>query len=76
MLLAACLGHLGRAGEASEAWREALRVNSAFSLEQHRRLLPYRDSDTFERIVSGLAQAGCPDQPATDEAPARMRPPR
>jgi adenylate cyclase len=58
VLLAATLGQLGRIDEAREAWREALRVNPDYSLEQRRNVLPYKNPADFERIVEGLRKAG------------------
>jgi adenylate cyclase len=58
VLLAASLGQLGFAAEAKEAWQEALRVNPNYSLEQKRKIMPYSDEGEFDRIVSGLQQAG------------------
>ena len=59
MLLAACYGEMGMIEEAREAWREALRVNPSYSLEQRRKVLPYKNPDDFERVVEGLRKAGC-----------------
>lgn len=61
VLLAACYGHLGQAGAARAEWREALRINPAYSLENRRRILPYKDPQDFERIVDGLRKAGLQD---------------
>jgi adenylate cyclase len=60
MLLAACYGHLGRAEEARAAWTELLKVNPGFSLTQRAGVLPYKDTNDFQRIVEGLAKAGLP----------------
>ncbi len=59
-LLAACYGEMGLIKEAREAWRELLRVNPAYSLEQRRKVLPYKNPDDFERVVEGLRKAGLP----------------
>ncbi len=61
VLLAACYGHLGQPEAARAEWREALRVNPAYSLENRRRILPYKDPRDFERVVDGLRKAGLPD---------------
>ncbi|HSA80659.1 MAG TPA: tetratricopeptide repeat protein, partial [Geminicoccaceae bacterium] len=58
VLLAACYGHLGRAEEARAEWEEALRVNPDYSIEDRRRVLPYKDPADFERVVEGLRKAG------------------
>ena len=60
MLLASCYGHLGRVEEARLTWAEMLKVNPEFSLAQRARVLPYKDSREFQRIVDGLAKAGLP----------------
>ena len=61
VLLAATLGQLGRLDEAREAWREALIINPAYSLEQRRNVLPYKNPADFDRIVEGLRKAGLPE---------------
>jgi adenylate cyclase len=60
-LLAASYGQMGMTGEAREAWRDVLRVNPAYSLEQRRKVLPYKNPDDFERVVEGLRKAGLPE---------------
>jgi len=60
MMLAACYGNLGRVEEARAAWAELLKVNPDFSLEQRKRVLPYKDPRDFARIADGLAKAGLP----------------
>jgi TolB-like protein/class 3 adenylate cyclase/Tfp pilus assembly protein PilF len=62
VLLAACYGQMDLIEEAREAWREALRVNPAYSLEQRRKVLPYKNPEDFERIVAGLRKAGLPEE--------------
>jgi TolB-like protein len=60
VLLAACYGHLGRAGEAQAMWRSALDLNPSYSLERKRQMLPYKDPARFEPIVLGPRKAGLP----------------
>jgi adenylate cyclase len=62
VLLAACLGHLGRPEEALAQWREVFRVNPNYSLEHRRQVLPYKNPEDFERVVEGLRKAGLPEQ--------------
>jgi len=57
-LLASCYGHLDRMEDASAAWSEVLRIEPGFSLERRRRILPYRNPETFERRIEGLRKAG------------------
>ena len=59
-LLAAAYGQMGLLEEAREAWRGLLRVNPDYSLEQRRKVLPYKNPDDFERVVEGLRKAGLP----------------
>jgi adenylate cyclase len=59
-LLAASYGQMGMADEARAAWRELMRVNPAYSIEQRRKVLPYKNPDAFERFVEGLRKAGLP----------------
>ncbi len=61
VLLAASYGQMGLIEEAREAWREALRVNPAYSLDQRRKVLPYKNPADFERVVEGLRKAGLPE---------------
>src|SRR5499433_218974 len=60
MMLASCYGHLGRTDDARAAWAELLKVNPDFSLTQRERVLPYKNTADFQRIVEGLAKAGLP----------------
>jgi adenylate cyclase len=59
-LLAASYGQMGMADEARAAWEELMRVNPAYSIEQRRKVLPYRNPEDFERFVEGLRKAGLP----------------
>jgi adenylate cyclase len=61
-LLAAAYGQMGLVDEAREAWRELMLINPAYSLEQRRQVLPYKNPEAFERIVEGLRKAGLPEQ--------------
>jgi adenylate cyclase len=53
---------LGLVEEAREAWRNLMRVNPDYSLDQRRQVLPYKDPDAFERIVEGVRKAGIGEQ--------------
>ena len=57
-LLASCYGYLDRKEDASAAWSEALKIEPGFSLERRRRILPYKNPDTFEQRIEGLRKAG------------------
>jgi adenylate cyclase len=57
-LLASCYGHLGRLAESRQAWARALNINPSFSVERRRRVLPFRNSEDFERRVAGIRKAG------------------
>lgn len=61
VLLAACYGYLGRHEEARTLWREALHYNPEYSLEQKRRVLPYKNAAEFDQLVEGLRKAGLPE---------------
>ena len=61
VLLAASLGQMGLIDEAHAAWQELLRLNPAYSVEQRRSVLPYKNPADFERIVEGLRKAGLPE---------------
>ena len=61
VLLASTLGHLGRVEEARAEWREALRINPSYSLEQRRKSLPFKNPVDFERLVAGLSAAQLPE---------------
>jgi hypothetical protein len=49
VLLAASYGRMGLIEEAHEAWRELLHVTLAFSIEERRKVLPYKNADEFGR---------------------------
>lgn len=57
-LLASCYGHLDRMEDASAAWSEVLKIEPGFSLDRRRRILPYRNPETFEQRIKGLRKAG------------------
>jgi adenylate cyclase len=60
--LAAAYGQMGQFEEAREAWREARRINPAYSLEHRRKVLPYRNPEDFEKVIDGLRRAGLPEE--------------
>ena len=60
--LAAAYGQMGQFEEARATWREALRVNPAFSLEHRRKALPYKNTEDYERVLDGLRKAGLPEE--------------
>lgn len=55
--LTAAYGQMGLAEEAREAWLGALAVNPSYSLEQRRKVLPYKNPADFDRIIEGLRKA-------------------
>ncbi|MHA1528895.1 MAG: adenylate/guanylate cyclase domain-containing protein [Alphaproteobacteria bacterium] len=57
-LLASAYGQLGDAEAAREAWAALQRINPEFSIEQRRRVLPYKNPADFELFVEGLEKAG------------------
>jgi adenylate cyclase len=59
-LLAAAYGQMGLIEEARETWRGLMQVNPKYSIEQRRKVLPYKNPDDFERFVEGLRKAGLP----------------
>jgi TolB-like protein len=61
MLLAACYGYLGKHDAARKVWHELKDINPDFSLEQRRKVLPYKYPEDFEKIVTGLLKSGLPD---------------
>ncbi|HSV00363.1 MAG TPA: adenylate/guanylate cyclase domain-containing protein, partial [Roseiarcus sp.] len=61
VLLAASYGQMGMIEEARASWREALRVNPSYSLEQRRAVLPYKNPEDFDSVVEGLRKAGLPE---------------
>lgn len=58
VVLAACLGHLGRTDESQVEWRDMMRINPSYSFEHRRRVLPYKDPAQINALVEGLAKAG------------------
>ena len=61
VLLAACHGQLGLTDNAVTSWQAALSVNPDYSLEDKRRVLPYKNSADFDQLVEGLRKAGLPN---------------
>ncbi len=57
VLLAACYGRLGMADEAGSSWAKALTINPNYSLEDRRRVLPYKNPADFEDFAEGLYTA-------------------
>ena len=56
--LTACYIRLGQQDLAKKHLKEVFRLNPNFTLENMRRLNPYRDPNHLERIVSALREAG------------------
>ena len=58
-LLAAAYGQMGRLEEARETWRGLMQVNPNYSLEQRRKVLPYKNPDDFESSSRACARPDC-----------------
>lgn len=58
VLLAASYGHLGQFEEAHAEWKGVFKLNPGYSLEQRRKVLPYKNPADFELVVEGLRKAG------------------
>lgn len=56
-LLAATYGQSGQAEAAQGEWAEMQRSNPEFSVEQRRRIMPYKNPADFDRFVEGLEKA-------------------
>ena len=57
-LLAATYGHLGEIDNGRAEWEATIRANPHYSVEQKRRMLPYRNPADFEHFADGLRKAG------------------
>lgn len=57
-LLASALGHLGRADEAHQVWRELKEINPRYSYVAHINRLPFRDPADADKFTDGLRKAG------------------
>jgi adenylate cyclase len=57
-LLASAYGHLGQYDNSRISWQKTLAVNPGYSIDQRRRMLPYRNPADFEVFVDGLRKAG------------------
>jgi adenylate cyclase len=57
-LLASALGHLGRAEEARETWRELMEINPRYSYVDHFGRLPFRNPADADKFTEGLRKAG------------------
>ena len=57
-LLASALGHLGRAEEARQVWRELKEINPRYSYVDHFGRLPFRNPADADKFTDGLRKAG------------------
>ena len=57
-LLASALGHLGRAEEARQIWRELKEINPRYSYSEHFGRLPFRNPADADQLTEGLRKAG------------------
>jgi adenylate cyclase len=60
--LAVALGHLGKADEAHQAWRELNEINPKYSFAEHVGRLPFRNRADADRLAEGLRKAGLPEE--------------
>ena len=56
--LASALGHLGRAEEARQIWRELKEINPRYSYSDHVGRLPFRNPADADQFTQGLRKAG------------------
>ncbi len=63
VLLASSYGQLGELEKSRSAWAEALQVNPDYSVQNKRKILPYKNPVDFECFVAGLRNAGLPCNP-------------
>ncbi len=56
-LLAATYGHLGEFENSRAEWQATLRINPNYSVEQKRKMLPYKNPADFEHFAKGLRKA-------------------
>lgn len=54
--LASLYGHAGRHDEARQMWQELMAINSKYSSEHMRQVMPYKNPATFDRFVDGCAR--------------------
>lgn len=56
--LASLYGHTGRHEDARQLWRELMEINPKFSLEHLRRVMPFKNPATLDRLAEGLRKVG------------------
>jgi adenylate cyclase len=59
--LASAYAQLGQLEEARKATAEVLRINPGFKIQNHGRVLAYRDPKDVEHCIEGLRKAGLPE---------------
>ena len=52
------LGHLGKADEARQIWRELMEINPRYSFETHIARLPFKNPADADKFTEGLRKAG------------------
>ena len=57
-LVASALGHLGRAEEARQVWRELKEINPRYPYSDHFRRLPFRNPAEADKFTGRPAQGG------------------
>jgi tetratricopeptide (TPR) repeat protein len=71
MLLAACYGYLGKLDDARKVWHELKEIHPTFTIEQRRKVLPYKYPEDFQKIVTGLSKSGI--EPETEGGQAWVK---
>jgi adenylate cyclase len=56
--LACAFGHLDRADEAKQVWRDLKESNPRYSFENHIARLPFKYTAHAEKVAEGLRKAG------------------
>jgi adenylate cyclase len=52
---------LGQLEEARKEGAEVLRINPGFTIQRHKRVLPYKHPEDLEHRLDGMRKAGLPE---------------